>query len=750
MFSALAAASVLAFLVFFLPAGNAQGQIDCTSFAFPPSPAERDVLIKFYCDTGGPNWTDSTNWGSMEPLSRWHGVKLDGGGKVRSLILENNRLSGAIPSELGDLTAMQELNLYSNRLSGAIPSSLGKLTGLGQLRLNENQLSGTIPSSLGGLTDLRQLRLSENDLSGNIPADLGDLTFLGSLYLYENRLDGTIPSELGELTLLQDLRLQSNRLSGAIPSELGELTGLGRLYLSENQLSGAIPSSLGKLTLLWQLSLHSNRLSGNIPAELGKLTLLQDLYLNENQLSGTIPSELGNLTRLQWLSLHSNRLSGNIPTEFEKLTGLRRLYVHSNRLGGTVPTKLNDFSGLSHISLWSNSGMLLQSAGSELFSKLDRTALFFIYSENNGPRWKNKGNWFSSGDFSTWHGVTVDEGRITGLSLEDNNLTGGIDDAFSGLRFLKSLNVSGNRSLTGVLPLGLMDLSDLATLNVRCTGVSAPGNQSFTAWLSRIAYTPSSCGTVTTPVTPTTPDPPEQQGMIEDRPGDVFGLTPGGTGTSVVSHNGEDITIEVMVTGEQEPEGLPSIILSSDLLGDVEEVSFTLSVPEAEDLQEGLRLVGFVTVVDIQYATAGELVTEVSVGHATAGDNAVTVCLPLPVGTDESMTDLYRRDAGSWVPVAGSEIDTVNDIRSVCAQAQASSLPSSFVAAEKEEPVEPPVMEEEESDGGGGCSVVFATAGRSGSTSMVFNLLLIMSCLLCCFPEKVWKGRQLGDASWSG
>ena len=42
--------------------------------------------------------------------------------------LNNNKLSGAIPDALRDLTSLQFLGLQFNQLSGAIPDALGDLT----------------------------------------------------------------------------------------------------------------------------------------------------------------------------------------------------------------------------------------------------------------------------------------------------------------------------------------------------------------------------------------------------------------------------------------------------------------------------------------------------------------------------------------------------------------------------------------------------------------------------------------------
>ncbi|CAN0547466.1 unnamed protein product, partial [Ectocarpus sp. 8 AP-2014] len=53
-----------------------------------------------------------------------------------------SHFTGPIPPELGNLAALQYLNLGDNELSGPIPPELGKLTALENLALSGNQLSG--------------------------------------------------------------------------------------------------------------------------------------------------------------------------------------------------------------------------------------------------------------------------------------------------------------------------------------------------------------------------------------------------------------------------------------------------------------------------------------------------------------------------------------------------------------------------------------------------------------------------------
>jgi hypothetical protein len=106
------------------------------------------------------------------------------------LSLNNNQLSGSIPSSLGNLVNFDySLDLSYNQLSGSIPSSLGNLVNLfGSLRLDHNQLSGGIPSSLGNLVYLIELNLSHNKLSGKIPPAIANLQiFFSALDLSYNR-----------------------------------------------------------------------------------------------------------------------------------------------------------------------------------------------------------------------------------------------------------------------------------------------------------------------------------------------------------------------------------------------------------------------------------------------------------------------------------------------------------------------------------------------------------------------------------
>ena len=105
------------------------------------------------------------DWGAGgKRINTWSGLFVSGG-RVTEMILASTSLVGifgSIPSEIGNLTALDTLNLSSNRFIGSIPSEIGNLTSLRFLWLHNNRLSGAIPTEIGALTSLTTLRLHNN------------------------------------------------------------------------------------------------------------------------------------------------------------------------------------------------------------------------------------------------------------------------------------------------------------------------------------------------------------------------------------------------------------------------------------------------------------------------------------------------------------------------------------------------------------------------------------------------------------
>ena len=96
----------------------------------------------------------------------------------------------------------------------------------------------------------------------------------------------------------------------------------------------------------------------------------------------------------------------------------------------------------------------------------DRGALVALYNATGGGNWSTSTNWNSNRPLGDWHGVTMNQsGRVTRISLPDNNLVGGIPPQLGDLANLETLSL-GDNQLSGGIPRELGDLSNLGTLNL--------------------------------------------------------------------------------------------------------------------------------------------------------------------------------------------------------------------------------------------------------------------------------------------
>ena len=99
---------------------------------------DKAALVALYDATDGPNWKNSQNWLSDEPIRNWHGVVTDHEGRVVELFLHENNLNGTIPPEIAELSELTSLRLDTNGLRGVIPPYIGRLSQLYALLLHDN------------------------------------------------------------------------------------------------------------------------------------------------------------------------------------------------------------------------------------------------------------------------------------------------------------------------------------------------------------------------------------------------------------------------------------------------------------------------------------------------------------------------------------------------------------------------------------------------------------------------------------
>ena len=96
----------------------------------------------------------------------------------------------------------------------------------------------------------------------------------------------------------------------------------------------------------------------------------------------------------------------------------------------------------------------------------DRAALEALYDATGGDGWKDSTNWKTDAPLGEWHGVRTDgAGRVVGLEMVSNGLTGPVPAVLADLTSLRWLDLNNN-GLTGPIPAELGNLERLYSLTL--------------------------------------------------------------------------------------------------------------------------------------------------------------------------------------------------------------------------------------------------------------------------------------------
>ena len=393
--------------------------------------SDRAALEAVYHATGGPNWIEADNWLTNASVRHWHGVSTDSTGSV-----------------------VTGLDLTGNGLVGKLSASVGSLPEMTVLRIGGNTaLSGRLPLSLTTV-QLDELHYADTELC--VPPDESFQVWLNAIPSHQGT--GVECAPLTEREVLEalyyatggpDWHEKQNWLTDApIRDWYGVNADNDRVYalhLFENNLSGSIPGELGQLEGLAALDFGQNwHLTGRIPPQIGNLANLQLLHLQFTDVTGPIPPELGSLAELTDLYFWRNRLSGSIPPELGNLVNLTRLALGENELTGPIPATLGNLAELRELALV-------------------RNAL-------TGPVPPELGNL----------------PELERLWLGQNDLSGPIPPELGRLASLRELGVANNAGMSGALPESLTAIRGLDELTAGGTGLCAPSDPAFRAWLAGI------------------------------------------------------------------------------------------------------------------------------------------------------------------------------------------------------------------------------------------------------------------------
>ncbi|XP_047325232.1 probable inactive receptor kinase At5g10020 [Impatiens glandulifera] len=411
---------------------------------------------------------------SVDPNScphSFYGVTCDQNGNVSSILLDNLGLVGDLKfSTLINLGKLTTLSLSGNSLSGRLVPALGSVTSLQHLDLSGNQFYGPIPDRINGLLSLNYLNLSSNNFTGGFPIEIRNLQQLKVIDLHSNELWGDIQGFFSQLGNIEHVDLSYNKFYGSLSMNWGNVstwpTTLRYLNLSHNRLNGELfgNESVPKFLNLQVLDLGDNQLTGLIQS-FRSLPSLHTLRLGHNQLFGPIPEELfQNLIPLEELDLSGNGFSGSITVI--NSTTLKALNLSSNSLSGSLPSSVgrsivldlsyNMFTGdISIMGTWESTLDILDLSSNELSGSIPSTLLPFqtfstLIIRNNSL-------------VGNLPHVLWNSPRLSKLDLSLNKLGGSIPPGLLSSTTLTNLNLSGNH-FTGPIPFQGSHVNDLLSL----------------------------------------------------------------------------------------------------------------------------------------------------------------------------------------------------------------------------------------------------------------------------------------------
>ena len=306
------------------------------------------------------------------------------------------------------------------------------------------------------------------------------------MYLSANALIGPVPAELGNLANLEWLDLSANALTGPVPAELGNLANLQQLILWRNPLTGSLPQSLTRLSRLTVLVISET--GACAPADAEFQAWLETIDFSGATCNrppepvGTVPPQalaesgpaLGVSMEAYFSDPDDDPLTYAATSSHEGAvtafaSGDTVWLVPGSAGTATVTVTAQDPDGLSATQT------MAVTTDASAGPQSDREVLEVLYDSTGGASWTNRRNWKTSAPLGEWHGVTTDAaGRVTGLHLPYNGLTGPIPRELGNLVNLHQSLYLPDNSLTGPIPRELGNLVNLQSLYLDGNDLTGP------------------------------------------------------------------------------------------------------------------------------------------------------------------------------------------------------------------------------------------------------------------------------------
>jgi Leucine-rich repeat (LRR) protein len=115
--------------------------------------------------------------------------------------------------------------------------------------------------------------------------------------------------------------------------------------------------------------------------------------------------------------------------------------------------------------------IIQKSLGKQMFREDDSIVLTKFFDAMGGDNWTNKSGWKNS-NLENWYGITVKNDRVTGIKMENNNLSGELFAGLAELTALDTVSIVSEPGVTGSIPATITGLPDLVYLNISETSIA--------------------------------------------------------------------------------------------------------------------------------------------------------------------------------------------------------------------------------------------------------------------------------------
>ncbi len=160
--------------------------------------------------------------------------------------------------------------------------------------------------------------------------------------------------------------------------------------------------------------------------------------------------QLSNTSGVMTDTLASNTFTTNVPSYTFSGLSNEALYRFRVRSFNNNKTQFSPWT-LSNVTAMQN------------LRAQDSLTLRMIYANSGGASWRRQSGWNSRFDIDSWQGVIVENDRVVGLVLTNNNMTT-LSDSIRRLTALRVLSLRGNRLTT--FPAGIRQLRNLQVLEL--------------------------------------------------------------------------------------------------------------------------------------------------------------------------------------------------------------------------------------------------------------------------------------------